>query len=190
MLSESRWKSIILPLLEQPPAWAFQGKLTYRTPVDWVLLGVHGEGSGLQPNRVYVSTVLMPLFVPADHLTLDHSTRVPHGSATFGLDDEAAFASAMSLAISLLPSQTEALDLIAASTSEESAYAAFLLGDHKQAERMLVEPFHPNDDRPFVHHSRMRREEVLHVLRSAGPDSARRLLWSWRDHTAASLGLT
>jgi hypothetical protein len=47
------WKRIMGPLLPTAEGWAHRGKLAYRVPVKWVLVGVLGESSGFAP-RTYV----------------------------------------------------------------------------------------------------------------------------------------
>jgi hypothetical protein len=159
----------------------------YRTPADWLLIGVHGEGSGFDRDRVHVSTVYMPLFVPRDHLSLGFGRRVPNGTATFGLRDGDAFTDALQRALSELPTTSRALELIAESTTEESAYAALLMGDTERAERVLDCPFADGDNRRFVEHARERQRQVRESLRSGGTQTAQSLLRAWRDHTAAAL---
>ena len=85
MITTTQWRQAIAPALDDATGWATNGKLTYRTPVDWVLLGVHGEASGFRRDEVYVSVFTMPLFVPTDHISLTHARRIPSGTATFGL---------------------------------------------------------------------------------------------------------
>jgi hypothetical protein len=132
----------------------------------------------------------MPLFAPSEVLELSHSWRVPSGTSTFGLDDEHAFAAALRRAVAEVPTQAEALGVIAESSREASAYALLLLGESEQAEVRLTEPFFPDDDRAFVDEARTRRSQVLKLLRSEGPDAASGVLRCWRDETAQNLGVT
>lgn len=81
MVSAAQWRRAVTPLLDDPRAWTHRKTLTYRAPMDWVLLGVVGEGSSLERDRLYVWSVSMPLFQPAEVLDLSHPIRVPHGSA-------------------------------------------------------------------------------------------------------------
>lgn len=152
-----------------------------------MLLGVHGEGSGVRTDEVYVSVLTMPMFVPADYVTLNHARRVPSGTATFGLANEA-LSGALASAIAQIPTQTVALESIAASVSEESAYAALLL-DRSDAEERLANDFAPGDHRSFVEVARHRRRSVLDTLRSSGVDQAKQLLREWRDATVDALGI-
>ena len=75
MLSAAQWKRTVTPLLDPNTDYSFRRKLVYRTPTDWLLIGVHAEGSAFDRDRVYVSTVYMPLFVPQDHLVLSFGRR-------------------------------------------------------------------------------------------------------------------
>ena len=124
VITTSQWRKAVLPVLDSASKWAFRGKVAYRTPLDWFILGVHADGSGFQRDRVYVSALATPLFVPNDHLILSYSKRVPNGSSTYGLDDPAQFRLAVQKAVEVLPSQESALRIVAASGSEESAYAS------------------------------------------------------------------
>jgi hypothetical protein len=189
VITALQWRKIVTPVLGPGPDWKSRGKLTYRTPVDWVLLAVHGEGSGHRSGHVYISAVAMPLFVPAEHLTLNYSTRVPSGTAVFALDNPEAFRSAIQQAMAELPSQQDALRAIAASQTEESPYAYLLLGEVALAQRRFVMPFFPDDERAFVNEARLRRFEISELLRLSGPESAVQRLRTWRDTTASNIGV-
>jgi hypothetical protein len=89
----------------------------------------------------------------------------------------------------VLPSQESALRVVAASRSEESAYAFLILGSVEEAERSLGSIYEPDDDRPFIDEARARRAEVFARLRADGPEAATRLLRRWRDGTALALGV-
>lgn len=188
MISTAAWKRAVSPALDDRCSWAHRGKLTYCAEPGWVLLGVHGEGSGFQRDRLYISAVVMPLFVPSQHLTLNFSKRVPDGASTFALDDAAAFREAVTSALSHVPSEVEALHMISRSTTDEAgAYATLLLGNVAEAEQRLAEPFHPSDARDFVERERARRQVVLDALQTSGPTHAIDVLRSWRDSTATAL---
>jgi hypothetical protein len=100
-------------------------KIAYRCPVEWVLLGVFGEGSGLQRDEVYVWSLVMPLYVESTHLVLSHSHRV-RAAGTF-VPGTQAFAAAIASATDALPSQEEALHRIAAGESSAAPGARALL---------------------------------------------------------------
>lgn len=185
VISPAVWKRVVQPLLPGPQSWAFKGKLAYRTPVDWVVLGLLAEGSGFRRDHVYVTVLWTPLFVPRDSLTLDHSRRVPNGSTPVAEDRLDA---TVRLALSHLPTQAEALHRIAGSRSEEAAYAALLLGSAHDAQRRLVEPYWPDDDRPFVSDARERRS-VLSAALDRDASEGLEILRAWRDQTAAALDI-
>jgi hypothetical protein len=77
--------------------------------------------------------------------------------------------------------------MIADSPTEQGAYALLVLGEHDEAERRLAAAFAPDDHRAFVEDQRRRRSEVLRVLCSSGPDEAKAVLRTWRDHTARAV---
>lgn len=184
MISAPDWKRRVGPALPENQGWRFRAKLAYRAPVDWVMLGVLGEGSGSTPNHLYVWAVAMPLFVPSEHIALDHSRRVGSGAQRW---DETELADAATAALRELPSQHEALARIARADHEASGYALLLLGDFSGAERRLREPFAPGDDRQFVADARQRRHTVLGSLHDEGIDATVALLRKWRDVTCDAL---
>ena len=111
MITSAQWKRAVGLVLPASEDWRYRGKLAYLTPVDWVLLGILGEGSASNRDRVFVWTVAMPLFMPVDHLVLSWSERVdPAG--TFSPAEEPAFGRAIARALSAMPSQKEALKLM------------------------------------------------------------------------------
>lgn len=135
-----------------------------------------------------LSVLTMPLFVPADQVTLNHARRVLSGTATFGLANNK-LGAALASAVAQIPGETVALEAIADSATEESAYAALLL-DRSNAEERLTSDLAPGDHRAFVEVARERRRTVLDTLRRSGVDEAKLLLRQWRDATAAALGVT
>lgn len=125
------------PVLSDSEGWAYRKKIAYRQPVGWVLLGVFGEGSGWNPDEVYIWSLVMPLFIESEHLILSYSHRVAN-ARTFGLGEEDAFRGAVASAAEALPSEDEALRQIAAGTSEASAGARVLL-EHRHESSAEVE---------------------------------------------------
>lgn len=126
VMTAAQWKRAVQPTLPPVEQWSFRGKLAYRRPVDWVLLGVLGEGSGFQRDRVYVWTLVMPLYIQVEHLVLSWSRRV-EPAGTFGRDDTAEFDEAIRVAVQRLPTQEEALRSFAGGTSEAADGASKLL---------------------------------------------------------------
>ncbi len=186
MITASQWKKAVSPLLPDTTSWALRGKLAYQTPVDWILLGVHGEGTR-HIDQVRISSFVMPLFVPLDHLIHDHSQRVPDGSAYVGLDDPDRFNNTVNLAIGRLPTQQGAFERIAQSNTEEAPYAELLLGRTHEAERKLSEEFAPGDTRRFAQDARQRRRAVFGALVGQGPEAAVDLLRVWRLKTVTAV---
>ena len=175
--------------LPDPVGWAARGRLTYRSPTDWVALGVLAEESGHLADRLYIWVACVPLFAPIEHLVLDHSGRVPNGSSPVGFDDEATFEAMLHLAIEQVPSQGDALRRIASSDKEESAYALLLLGEFDAAAERLAEPYFPHDDRPFVTQARRRRDTIDRTLHDDGAEEATAVLRSWRDDSVRALDI-
>jgi hypothetical protein len=133
-ITAAQWKRAVLPVITDADAWGFRNKIAYRRPVNWVLLGVFGEGSGWNRDGVYVYTLVMPLFIPAEHLVLSYSSRV-RPAGTFGLEDGGAFATAIRSAVDALPTESEALRLIASrAPNEDAASAASLLDQADEQE--------------------------------------------------------
>jgi hypothetical protein len=96
---------------------------------------------------------------------------------------------ALASAVAQIPAQTVALEAIADSATEESAYAALLL-DWSDAEARSANDLAPGDHRAFVEVARDRRRTVLDTLRTSGVEQAKFLLRQWRDATAAAVGVT
>lgn len=187
MITAAHWKRVASRVLDPAAGWAHRAKLTYQAPVGWALRGVLGEGSGFRANEVYVWAVVMPLFVPSLHLSLNFSQRVPGGVTTFGISDLSAFETAIALAADGLPSESEALRMVAESDAEESGYARLLLGDIDGAAAELARPFHVDDVRDFVEAARERRAQILLSLESGESEAAVDQLRTWRDATARAV---
>lgn len=186
MISPSEWKLGVTPLLDDI-GWRHRRRLSFRTPFEWVLTGILGEGTSTR-DRLRIHAVAMPLFIPLDHVILDYSERVPNGSFMVGLDDRAEFEGVVRQAVSRLPSEGEALERVRAkTTAEESAYASLILGHVAEARSRLQEPFHPSDDRPFLEAQRERRRSILEALDTVGAAGAIDVLRTWRDATTAAL---
>jgi hypothetical protein len=185
-VTASQWKRTVLPLLDEPSAWAFKGKLAYRVPPGWLLRGVHGSGSSWNRDQVYVHSIYMPLFVPHSHLVLSYGRRVPNGTSAFPADR---LGDPIALALSELPDERSALKTIAERReSEEGCYALLLLGKPKAALRAFARPHFPNDRRDFVEEARTRMHLVEGLLRT-GTDQATEQLRQWRDETLSALGI-
>jgi hypothetical protein len=175
-ITATQWKRAVAPALPSRDAWTFNNKLTYQTPVGWVLRGVLGEGSGRQPDEVYVWCVCMPLFVPFEYVTLTHGWRVPDGITTHSVDQLPA---AAALALAEVPDEKSALKRIADGSSHEDAcYALLLLGRHRRACRALATPLAPGDHRPSVEEARARMARIAGRLEQSGPEAAWRFCTS------------
>lgn len=125
-VTASEWKRAVSPVLDDPDQWAFRNKIAYRRPVDWVLLGVFGEGSGWKKDELYVYTLVLPLYLASDHLVLSYSRRV-RPAGTVAVTDADAFRAVVTEAISALPTQDEALRRLATGQSEASSGARAVL---------------------------------------------------------------
>ena len=128
----------MLPALADPQDWAFRNKIAYRSPADWVLLGVFGEGSGWSKDELYIHTLVMPLYVPNEVLDLSYSRRV-RPAGTFALGDVDGFRAAVAEAVSVLPTQEQALQRFAHEPSEASAGAQVLLRAASAGEKQLAQ---------------------------------------------------
>lgn len=188
------WKKVVRPLLPPGQSWAFRGRLCYRQPVDWVLTGVLGEGSGFHTG-VYVWQVSMPLFVPSDVVTLSFSSRVGGRSRFYGMDEPAAMQQAVSeaLAAALKPEPLQAIAsrLVTknASLFEARAYARILLGDPEAASADLRIAAASRVTAPWVQEIVDRANLMAGLLESGSPADAVHQLGRWRDDTCAALGI-
>lgn len=187
-MKSAEWKKTVRPLLPQG-TWAFRGRLCYRQPVDWVLAGVLGEGSGFHTG-VYVWQVWMPLFIPSDVVTLSFSARVGGGTRFYDMDETAAMQNAISAALaSALESQPV---LVIASKSatrnprlfEARAYARVLLGDldAAMADLAVAKASRSQDvaDRATLIRGLLDNDDTAEAVRQ---------LARWRDETCAALGI-
>jgi hypothetical protein len=196
MITSAQWKRAVRSLAPDSATWAFSsGKVCYRVPVGWVLLGVHAEGSGWNRDQVYVSTLAMPLFVPSEHLTLSQSVRV-HPAKTYGLDDRAEFDGAITQAFQAIPTEADALadwSRPGVGDAEVRAYSCILTGSRSLAESALdaALTFGYDEDSPYgwVRQAGSRLETVRSELRDGGVASATEVLARWRDQTIAALGI-
>jgi hypothetical protein len=184
-ITAAQWKRVVQPLLGDNDGWAFQGKLVYRTPVGWLLRGVHAGGSGFRRDHVYVQFVYMPLFVPSDFLVLSYGDQVPNGASAFVLDD---LPGPVGEALAQVPHERAGLSrIVAAGQSEAACYSLLLLGREKRARKALEAPYAPGDDRPFVQASRERMKQIHDLLCDAGVDSAVHQLSEWRSATIRAM---
>ncbi len=144
-MKAAEWKGVVRSILPTNEHWAFRGSLCYRLPVQRVLLGVLGEGSGFDKG-VYVWRVLMPLFVPSEHIVLTSSERIGGGSRKYDNFDVEALTAAISKAIEELGSEEDALIEVVSRDDPSSpnrrlhevvGYARLLLGDLVAAQQSL-----------------------------------------------------
>jgi hypothetical protein len=188
-MKTAEWKRTVRPLLPSGQSWAFHGQLCYRQPVDWVLTGVLGEGSGFHAG-VYVWRVTMPLFIPSDHLTLNFSSRVGGGTRFYDMDEHTALQQAISTALATTEA-TEPLQVIASHQAtknprlfEGRAYARILLGDlDAAAPDLSVAAASEGQD------TADRATLIRGLLGSDGTPGVVRQLACWRDMTCAALGI-
>jgi hypothetical protein len=181
-VSPAQWRSVVEPLLPESAAWAFRRRTTYRQPVGWLLLGIHGDASGLLKDHLYVHSLYMPLFVPTEHLVLSHGRR----AAAAPLSE---LAPAVKQALRDLPDERAGLKRIAARDSEAGRYALVLMGKPREAARAMGKPFFPDDERPFVEEERKRIAFVRALLDREGGDGAVAQLGVWRRQTLEALGI-
>jgi hypothetical protein len=142
----AEWKRVVRPLLPPEEAWEFRGSMCYRLPVNRVLVGVSGEGSGFDKG-VYIWRVSMPLFVPSDIVDLSWSQRMGGGARKYDSLDEEALQWAIGLAVEGLESEECALRRMVSRGTETSrnrrahevvGYALTLLGDLAAARAALT----------------------------------------------------
>lgn len=188
-MKTAEWKRTVRPLLPSDQSWAFRGQLCYRQPVDWVLTGVLGEGSGVHAG-VYVWRVSMPLFMPSDVVDLSFSSRVGGGARFYDMDEHTAMQQAISTALAATEA-TELLRVIAFHQAtknphlfEGRAYARILLGDLDAAAPDLsmaaASERQDTADRAAL---------IRGLLGSDGTPGVVRQLACWRDKTCAALGI-
>ena len=97
----AEWKRLTIAEVKRTGAeWKYSKALAYVAPVDWVVHGVFGEGSGRSAGEFYVWRVQLPLMVPHNGvLKLTWSNRVGGASTTYS-EDSRDLAAVISLAAS------------------------------------------------------------------------------------------
>jgi hypothetical protein len=178
-------------------SWAVKGRLVYRRPIGRVLIGVLGEPSGLL-RATYVWRVSMPLFVPAEHLTLSWSRRVGGGAHAISDQEPDEVRHAVEETIATAEDEVDALGRMARQSGgrgnvlmdEVSAYACLLLGKTKAAQKKLAAATSAAYDGPeWVHETAARVQRFNQLLINDGPPAALRLLDDWVANTVAALRL-
>lgn len=177
--------------------WAQQGKLAYRVPVKWVLVGVLGESSGFD-SATYVWTVRAPLFVPFEALNLSYSTRVGGGAHAIKDADIEPLKAAVLAASADVQDEGVALEALAALSLdtpnvrvfETVAFAQLLLHDGssamatlamaRQLPRRAGEPI-------WVDEVLTRMTGIENLLRDGLEGDAVRQLDDWAAGTATAL---
>jgi len=190
----AEWKRVVRPLLPVGQSWAFRGQLCYLQPVEWVLTGVLGEGSGFHTG-VYLWQVSMPMFVPSDVVSLSFSSRVGGGARIYDTDEPAALHQAISAGLAATTA-AEPLRVIACTSVtknarlfEERAYARILIGDLDSASADLAAAAASEVTVPWVQDIVDRANLIRELLESDGEVGVTRQLASWRDYTCAALGI-
>lgn len=64
------------PLLAEFPQFIARGDLMYLATGNGLLRAIHFDGSGFNKSWFYVTSLLMPLCVPKEHLVLSYGTRL------------------------------------------------------------------------------------------------------------------
>ena len=116
-MRKSEWIQAVRPLLPADQEWDFQGRLAYRLPARHLVVGLLADGSGFDKG-VYIWRMVMPLFVPIDHVTLTWSERIGGGAKKYYASDDDEIASAVGGAVRLLGDEDTELEGIATNARE------------------------------------------------------------------------
>jgi hypothetical protein len=188
-----QWKRAIGPQLPTSDAWMFARKMCFRADPHWIALGLHGDGSGFMKDRVYVSILRFPLFVPTDHIDLSFSSRLV-GSYTF---DELSTSPRIAGATASIPRESEAMgDLAEVARNEQNCrvletagYAQVLLGNERRADKVLAKVVAARTDPEWVGEVVSRAASIRQLLATGGVEAATDRLTEWRDATVSALHL-
>jgi hypothetical protein len=159
---------------------------------------VLGEGSGFDKG-IYIWRVVMPLFVPSEHVVLSWSERIGGGARKYNRFDEAAMATAIADAIEGLPEgEDEALGQLVARDDpaspnrrlhETTGYAHLLLGDLPAARESLSRAATGVPTAAWGQDVIDRARLISRLLEEEGRDRAVDHLDMWCKQTAGALGL-
>ena len=193
----SEWKHAVWPALPETENWDFRESMCYRLPVERVLIGILGEGSGFDKGA-YIWRVSMPLFVPSDIVDLSWSERVGGRAHKFYKLDEEEIGRAIRQAFEGLEDEEMSLHRMATRETESSrnrrvhevvGYAQLLLGDVAAARASLsraasvgVRSTAEQGVIDRVHH-------IIGLLDEEGIERAVDQLDQWCTATADALGL-
>jgi hypothetical protein len=205
--AERFWRAHILPHM---PDCRATGRLLLRCPLGDVLRGCYLEDSQYDASTVTVEALVLPLYVPAEHLALTYSIRLARGSDaawTFTKQEEEDTAATL---INVIRKQAEPLwdamgdalgffenaSLLTSHATnvhvlEARAYSA-LRARRPEARALIV----ALDDilstmtqsLAYVHAMRQRAERIL-ALPPTDSAGVMALLDGWRAHTVAQLRL-
>lgn len=78
------FKPIFKELLPRLPGFVAHKRLTFMMPINGLLRGILFDASAYGKDDFYVQTVIMPLGVPIDHLSLLFGFRVRHPTEGWG----------------------------------------------------------------------------------------------------------
>jgi hypothetical protein len=196
-MKTAEWKRAVRGLLPADMPWGFRGSLCYRLPVNRVLLGVLGEGSGFDKG-VYIWRVSMPLFVPSRNVVLSWSERIGGGARKYDRFDEQSLAGAIAIAVEGLGDEEEALEQVVARDDlaspnrhlhEAGGYARLLLGDLVAAQESLKRAAAGVPEAMWGQEIIERAHLIGRLLEQGDRERAVGQLDSWCDQTAAALGL-
>ena len=192
-MNANEWKKVVRPLIPPNSCWEFRRTLCYETPFDWILHGAMGEPSRFDKG-MYVWKVTMPLFVPADYVDAQWSSRV----GGYAVDDVGGMSSAISLALTTVESEADALSRIAEKEPtrnlrvvEASAYARVIAyGDTAVAIDLLDRAKNSKVAYGWVRELVDRMLSMSQLLQHEGNDAALAQLRKWRNRTASAIGLS
>ena len=97
-------------------------------PRAHLVVGLLADGSGFDKG-VYIWRMVMPLFVPIDHVTLTWSERIGGGAKKYYASDDDEIASAVGGAVRLLGDEDTELEGIATNAREDSWSAPHIRTD-------------------------------------------------------------
>jgi hypothetical protein len=193
-------------LLRLQERFACKGNLLYESPIRDLLRGFYFESSAFDSHTFYLWTLVAPLYVPQDHISLTLGSRLKNPRTTGrAWNDErdssqAVSAAVLSDGIAFLGLFDTPADLATNALSnfpernpyvrQAVAYSLILTTDPRRAIPVLralteVSPESPKWRQPMADRAQLLTE----LLTGNRLEEARSLLSGWKEHSLRSLGL-
>ncbi|HET6324474.1 MAG TPA: hypothetical protein VFG04_07220 [Planctomycetaceae bacterium] len=190
-------------LLPDLPSFAIKGPLMFVAPAEHLLRGISFEGSSFDKASFAVTTFVMPLCVPTNHLYLNFGNRVRHKGGgdrwTMGMPNLVAeLGSALKLqAVPFLSRAESLLDFVEVAksfsgnphTPKVIAFALARAGQTKQAVEVLDQLLSQLDLNVAWQREISDQAKALRSKLVTNPIEAQQQLDAWEAETVHNLGL-